>query len=66
MVKLRVVRIFLWVFASLFLKVTELLAEPQLDFNRDIRPNDTSDKAYETVVDRLMASPQYGDRMALL
>lgn len=27
--------------------------------------NDTSDKAYETVVDRLMASPHYGERMAL-
>jgi hypothetical protein len=27
--------------------------------------NDTSDKAYEIVVDRLMASPHYGERMAL-
>jgi len=27
--------------------------------------NDASDKAYENVVDRLMASPHYGERMAL-
>ena len=43
----------------------DLIGLPPTPQEVDAFVADTSDKAYETVVDRLLASPHYGERMAL-
>ena len=43
----------------------DLTGLPPMPQDVDAFLNDASDKAYENVVDRLMASPHYGERMAL-